>query len=210
MLIRLTPTPSTLVRAITFAVFSGCSLMDTMRRSKPLVVFLDRDGIINRMRADYVKRWDELEILPDALTTLARLSANGCEVIVLTNQSAIGRGLVSRQTVDDMHRRLAATIDAHGGHVRAFLVCPHTPTDGCDCRKPAPGLLHRARDELGVDLATAILVGDQLSDVDAARAAGCRAILVDVKGDRGAQVSWEGCAVVDSLAAAADLILVDG
>jgi D-glycero-D-manno-heptose 1,7-bisphosphate phosphatase len=181
-----------------------------MRRSKSLVVFLDRDGIINRMRADYVKRWEELEILPGALETLARLSAGGCDVIVLTNQSAIGRGLVSRQTVDDMHRRLAELIETRGGHVRAFLVCPHKPSDGCDCRKPAPGLLHRARDELDVELATAVLVGDQLSDVEAARAAGCRAILVDDEGDRATEVRWEGCAVVDSFSAAADIILRAG
>src|SRR5438874_2093906 len=137
----------------------------------PFVVFLDRDGVINRMRSDYVKRWEELEIVPGALPALGRLSAGGCELIVLTNQSAIGRGLVSRQTVDEIHRRLAQAIEASGGRVREFLVCPHTPSDGCGCRKPAPGLLIRARDEFGVDLSNAVLVGDQLSDVAAARAA---------------------------------------
>ena len=99
-------------------------------------------------------------------------------MIVLTNQSAIGRGLVSRQTVDDMHRRLAATIDAHGGHVRAFLVCPHTPTDGCDCRKPEPGLLRRAHEEYQVDLKQAILVGDSVRDVQTAATVGMPAIMV--------------------------------
>jgi len=173
------------------------------------VVFLDRDGVINRMRPDYVKRWEELEIVPDALPALARLSAGGCELIVLTNQSAIGRGLVSRQTVDEMHRRLAETIEAGGGRVREFLICPHTPTDACGCRKPAPGLLIRARDELGVDLSKAVLVGDQLSDIEAARAAGCRAILLDPTGEMAAEMRGDGFVVAGSLSDAADIILRD-
>ena len=181
-----------------------------MRRSEPLVVFLDRDGVINRMRPDYVRRWEDIEIIPGALEALARLASGGCELIVLTNQSAIGRGLVSRESVDAIHRRLAEVIEAGGGRVRHFLVCPHTPTDACDCRKPAPGLLLRARDELGVDLSSAVMIGDQLSDIDAARAAGCRAILIDAGGERAAELRWDRCVVVGSIAQAADLILRDG
>jgi D-glycero-D-manno-heptose 1,7-bisphosphate phosphatase len=159
------------------------------------------------MRPDYVRRWEDVEIMPGALPALARLSAAGCELMILTNQSAIGRGLVSRQTVDDINRRLAAVIEAGGGRIRAFLVCPHAPADACDCRKPAPGLLLRARDELGIDLARAVLVGDQLSDIEAARAAGCRAILLDPDGRQAARVDWEGCQVAGSLSDAVDLIL---
>jgi len=179
-----------------------------MRRSKPLVVLLDRDGIINRMRPDYVKRWEEVEILPGTLDALARLSAAGCDLIVLTNQSAIGRGLVSRETVDEIHRKMAALVEAHGGRIRAFLVCPHTPADACDCRKPAPGLLLRARDELGVDLADAVMVGDQLSDVGAAQAAGCRAILLDPDGHT-ARNPTDAWMRARNLSEAADLILED-
>ena len=179
-----------------------------MGGSRPLVVLLDRDGIINRMRPDYVTRWEEVEIIPGSLDTLARLSRGGCELIVLTNQSAIGRGLVSRETVDEIHDRMASLAEGHGGKIRAFLVCPHTPADGCHCRKPAPGLFLRARDELGVELSTAVMVGDQLSDVEAARAAGCRAILLDPDGEVGRQpeAQWR---TARSLSAAADLILQD-
>jgi D-glycero-D-manno-heptose 1,7-bisphosphate phosphatase len=148
------------------------------------------------MRPDYVRRWEDLEILPGVLQALARLTAAGLELIVLTNQSAIGRGLVTHETVDGINRRLAQVIEASGGRITAFLVCPHAPADGCGCRKPAPGLLWRARDELAVDLERAILVGDQPSDIEAARAAGCRAILIDPNGPR-------------SLAEAADLILAE-
>lgn len=174
-----------------------------MRRS----VLLDRDGIINRMRPDYVKRWEEVEILPGVPEALARLSAGGWELIVLSNQSAIGRGLVSQRVVEDINRRLAMALEAHGARIHAFLLCPHTPDDRCDCRKPAPGLLLRARDELGVDLARAVMVGDQISDIEAARAAGTRAILVDPDGNKTAP---DGCLVTGSLSAAVDRILEEG
>jgi D-glycero-D-manno-heptose 1,7-bisphosphate phosphatase len=159
------------------------------------------------MRPDYVRRWEDVDIIPGALNALARLTAAGFDLIVLTNQSAIGRGLVSRQTVDDIHQWLAGVIQAGGGRITAFLICPHAPAAVCGCRKPAPGLLLRARDELGVDLERAILVGDQLSDAEAARAAGCRAILIDPGGHQAAQVQWEGCQVAGSLSQAVDLIL---
>jgi histidinol-phosphate phosphatase family protein len=145
-------------------------------------LFVDRDGVINRMREDYVKSWDELELLPGAIESLASASKRGLELIVLSNQSAIGRGLVARETVDGIHRRIAALVAAEGGRIAAFLVCPHTPDDRCDCRKPAPGLLFRARDELGVDLSRAVMVGDQPTDVEAARAADCAAMLVGEDG----------------------------
>lgn len=174
---------------------------------QPLVVFVDRDGVINRMRPDYVRRWEELELLPGAIDALVRLERAGCEVVVLTNQSAIGRGLLSREAVDEIHRRLSAVVQGAGGRIHAFLLCPHAPVDGCACRKPAPGLLLRARDELGVDLSSAVMVGDQPSDVEAARAVGCPAILIDPDGDRAVRASIEPGAVAGSLLEATDLIL---
>jgi histidinol-phosphate phosphatase family protein len=174
--------------------------------SRYQTVLLDRDGVINRMRTDYVKSWDEFELLPSALDAIACLGRGGRDVVVLTNQSAIGQQLVSRETVDEIHSRLAALVADHGGRIRAFLVCPHTRDDGCVCRKPAPGLLWRARDELGVALDSAVMVGDQVSDVMAAWAAGCESILVDPSGHEAASLPVGRWAVVESLAAAADLI----
>jgi D-glycero-D-manno-heptose 1,7-bisphosphate phosphatase len=174
---------------------------------QPLVVFVDRDGVINRMRPEYVKRWEELELLPGAIDALARLTRAGCEVVVLTNQSAIGRGLLSREAVDEIHSRLNAVVQRAGGRIRAFLLCPHSPADGCACRKPAPGLLLRARDELGMDLTRALMIGDQPSDVEAARAAGCPAILIDPDGDRAVRAAMDPGAVAGSLLEATDLIL---
>ena len=168
-------------------------------------VFVDRDGVINRMRTDYVRRWEEFEILPGALDAIARVSRSGREVIVLTNQSAISRQLVSRDVVDQIHDRLAKLVAARGGRIRAFLVCPHGPDDGCDCRKPLPGLFFRARDELGIDLAEAVMIGDQTSDLQAANAAGCDAILVDAAAV-GAGNLENGFARVKNLVEAAQLI----
>jgi histidinol-phosphate phosphatase family protein len=174
---------------------------------RPATVLLDRDGVINRMRPDYVKRWEEMELLPGAVEALARLSRAGCRLVVLTNQSAIGRGILTHEGVDEIHQRLDAVVKEAGGRIDAYLVCPHAPADACACRKPAPGLLLRARDELGVDLGRAVLIGDQPSDLEAAEAARCDAILVDPEGRLEAGSRLSGELVVRSLAEATDLIL---
>jgi D-glycero-D-manno-heptose 1,7-bisphosphate phosphatase len=166
------------------------------------VVFLDRDGVINQMRADYVKRWEEFELLPGTIGAIARISASGRDVIVLTNQSAIGQGLVSAETVAGIHNRLAGLVEAAGGRIAGFLICPHRRDEGCDCRKPAPGLFIRAGRELGVNLGTAVMVGDQPSDIAAATAAGVDVIVVDSE----PAAASDGHPRVRSLVEAADLI----
>src|SRR5207245_11001020 len=138
-------------------------------RTRHPVVFLDRDGVVNRMRADYVKTWNEFEPLPGAIDAIVQMSRSDRTVIILTNQSAIAQGLVSSRTVDDIHRRLAEVVAKQGGYIGGFLVCPHLRDAGCAVRKPAPGLLFRARDELGADLESAVMIGDQVWDVEAAR-----------------------------------------
>jgi D-glycero-D-manno-heptose 1,7-bisphosphate phosphatase len=165
-------------------------------------VLLDRDGVITRRRDDYVKSWDEVEVLPGAAEAVARLCEAGYRVGVVTNQSAIGRGLMSMDTLDAIHRSLDAVVGAAGGAIDVFVVCPHRPDDGCECRKPRPGLLLRAGLRLGVDLAATPMVGDQPSDLAAALAAGCRPILVGAH-----DAASPGWAVAADLAAAVDLIL---
>jgi D-glycero-D-manno-heptose 1,7-bisphosphate phosphatase len=168
-------------------------------------VFVDRDGVINRMRSEYVTRWEEFEPLPGAIGALAQISSSGRQVIVLTNQSAIARGLITSDAVDRIHERLAALVADHGGGITAFFVCPHGPEDGCSCRKPAPGLFLRAQKELGVILPQAVMIGDQPTDVLAAKAAGCEPILVNPRGDSGLSEGLD-CMVVASLADAARVI----
>lgn len=144
----------------------------------PGAIFLDRDGVINRNRVDYVKTWSEFEFLPGALAALARLHAAGRRVIVVSNQSAVERGLLTMAALEQLHRRMRAAVAEAGGEITEVLVCPHRPERGCSCRKPRPGLLLAARDRLGVDLRRSVLVGDHVSDVGAALAAGCAAVLV--------------------------------
>ena len=142
-------------------------------------VFLDRDGVINRRRPDHVKGWDEFEFLPGVLPGLAELKSMGTPVVVVTNQSAVGRGLLSPEALYGIHARMLRAIDAAGGHVSAIYACLHAPQDGCACRKPQPTLLQRASLELGIVLSQSIMVGDSPTDVQAARAAGCRPVFVN-------------------------------
>ncbi len=145
-----------------------------MRRA----VFLDRDGVINRERRDYVRSWSQFEFLPGALPALAALQQSGLPTVVVTNQSVVGRGLISEQELAGIHDLMCARVGAAGGHIEAVYACEHAPSAGCSCRKPGIELLTRAAAELGIDLEESVMVGDALTDVQAARAAGCRPILL--------------------------------
>jgi D-glycero-D-manno-heptose 1,7-bisphosphate phosphatase len=174
------------------------------------VVFIDRDGVIIRNRADYVKSWSEVELMPGALDAMAKLHRNGYRVVVITNQSAIGRGVVPSIVVDDIHRRLAARIEEAGGRIEAFFVCPHAPDDQCSCRKPNPGLLRAAKRHMNVESSAPYMIGDQISDVEAALGAGCRPILLTSFADeppvRGAGSASYG--VAPDLARAVDFLIL--
>ena len=141
-------------------------------------VFLDRDGVICRNRRDHVKSWEEFVFLPGSLAALARLAAAPVRIVVVTNQAVINRGIVPVATVEDIHARMVDAIHAAGGRVDRVLYCPHRPDEQCDCRKPQPGLPKQAAQEFGVDLSRSYVVGDALSDVGAAKAAGCAPYLV--------------------------------
>lgn len=166
-------------------------------------VFLDRDGVINFNPPNYVKHWGEFCFLPGALAALERLARLELAVVVATNQSAVGRGILSLGDVDAIHGRMLAEIRQAGGRVDGVYVCPHRPDAGCGCRKPQPGLLLRAAAELGLRLEQSVMVGDSLSDVGAAQAAGVRPALVRsgrwLAGEDGGGPAPEGCAVFDDL-----------
>jgi D-glycero-D-manno-heptose 1,7-bisphosphate phosphatase len=141
-------------------------------------VFLDRDGVINQNQRDYVKSWDEFEFLPGTLASLRRLASTPYAIVVVSNQSAINRGLVSTAEVNAINDRMLREIEEAGGRIDAVYICPHRPDEECDCRKPKPGLLYQAANELDIDLASSYLVGDALSDMEAALAVGCTPFLV--------------------------------
>jgi len=143
-----------------------------------VAVFLDRDGVINEERSDYVKSWREFQFLPGALEAMASLTEAGLPLIVITNQSAIGRGLVSAAEVREIHRRMVAAIEEVGGRIAQIYCCPHTPEQHCECRKPRSGLLLSAAREHDLELARCYLIGDKLTDIAAGQAVGCQCVLV--------------------------------
>ena len=144
------------------------------------VAFLDRDGVINRDSADYIKHWSEFEFLPKSLEALKKLKQNGFTTIVITNQSVINRKMVSREGLRHIHTRMKACVQSSGGEITDIFFCPHTPEDRCHCRKPKPGLIDQAKKRYRIDLSTAVMVGDSAKDIECARNAGCRyALLVE-------------------------------
>ena len=152
------------------------------------VVFLDRDGVINRDSPDYIKSWSEFEFLPRALAAMARLSAAGYELIVISNQSAVGRRLISLAQLEHIHARMCRVVGLHGGRITDIFFCPHHPREGCSCRKPEPGLIEQARRRYGMDVKRAVMIGDSAKDIECGRAAGCgRTVLVTTGNGRQAQ-----------------------
>jgi D-glycero-D-manno-heptose 1,7-bisphosphate phosphatase len=177
-------------------------------------VLLDRDGVINANRADYVKSWDEFELLPGALEALASLAELSLPVVVVTNQSGVNRQIIDFEVAESINRRLMDLVTAHGGRIDAVAWCPHRPDEACGCRKPQPGLLTYAADSLHIDLPRSYLIGDAVTDMEAGLAVGCKTALTLT--GRGASHRFqvaarlgEACQVVDDLAAAVDWVARD-
>lgn len=142
------------------------------------LVILGRDGILNEYREDHVKAPEEWVPLPGALEAVARLNHAGWHAVVATNQSGIGRGMIDMASVNAVHAHMNQQLMAQGGRLDAVFFCPHTPEDGCDCRKPLPGMLHDIGRRYGLDLRHVPMVGDTPRDLQAAQAAGCEPHLV--------------------------------
>lgn len=143
----------------------------------PLVI-LGRDGILNEFREGHVTAPEEWTPVPGALEAVARINHAGWHVVVATNQSGIGRGMIDMSAVNAVHARMHQLLQAQGGRIDAVFFCPHTPEDQCDCRKPLPGLLLDIGRRYGINLQGVPVVGDTLRDLQAAQAAGCEPHLV--------------------------------
>lgn len=142
------------------------------------LVLLDRDGVINRDSGEFVKTVAEFVPIPGSVDAIARLHRSGLRIGVATNQSGIGRGLLTEATLAAIHGRLDDLVRAEAGVIDAFEHCPHLPEDGCQCRKPLPGMLLRLMARLGAGPSETVCVGDSLRDLEAAIAAGCEPVLV--------------------------------
>ncbi len=174
------------------------------------LLILDRDGVINEDSADYVKSPDEWVPLPGSLEAIAALNEAGFTVAVASNQSGLARGYFDLAALDAMHAKFEALLGKAGGRVDRIEICPHGPDDGCDCRKPLPGLLTRLIEHYAVDAADVIVVGDSRRDLEAAQAAGARAVLVRTGNGAKTEAALDGplkaTPVFDSLASLAAYI----
>jgi len=176
-------------------------------------IFLDRDGVIIENQPQYVRAWSDVQLFPAAIQALARLKDSPYRIVIVTNQSAIGRGLISLATADAINRRLLDVIQKAGGRVDGVYLCPHAPTDACECRKPQPGLLLQAARELNIDLPRSWMIGDAVSDVQAGYSAGA-GFLALLRTGRGADQAkllppeWiDKVQVLDDLSAAVEVII---
>ncbi len=142
------------------------------------LVILGRDGVLNHYRDDHVKSVEELEPLPGALEAVARLNHAGWHTVMATNQPGIGRGLLDMSSLNAVHMRLNQLLAEKGGRLDAVFFCPHTPEEGCNCRKPLPGLIEQIGERFGVDLPSVHMAGVSLRDLMTARNAGCAPHLI--------------------------------
>jgi len=182
------------------------------------LVILDRDGVINEDSPDHVKSVTEWRPLPGSIAAIARLGQAGYRVVVATNQSGLARGLFGLDELEAIHAKMIAMVEAAGGTIDGIFYCPHGPDAGCDCRKPAPGLLDAIARELGVELHGVPLIGDSLRDLQAGLARGCLPILVrtgkghdtEPKLAEQPQTALRNAPVFDDLAQATEFVLAQG
>ena len=174
------------------------------------LIILDRDGVINRESEEFITSPDEWQPIPGSLEAIARLNQGGFRVVVATNQSGLGRRLLTMETLLRIHDKMRYQLAEAGGTIDAIFFCPHRPQDRCNCRKPQPGLLLDIAARLRVPLAGVPAVGDSKRDLEAAEAAGARPILVRTGNGLKAEASRAALShipVYDDLAAAADALL---
>jgi len=142
------------------------------------LIILDRDGVINQDSDDYIKSADEWLPIPGSIDAIARLSHAGYSVAVATNQSGLGRELFDLDALEAIHNKMRGLVESAGGQIAGIYYCPHLPTAGCNCRKPAPGLLDAIAEDFATSLSGIAFIGDSLKDLQAGVERQCRPVLV--------------------------------
>ena len=187
-----------------------------MPQSKHMkLIILDRDGVINKDSSTFIKSPEEWIPLKGSLEAIARLSQAGYEVVIITNQSGIGRGLFSADTLAKIHVRMIDYVQQHGGKIQSILFCPHHPDDGCNCRKPLPGMYHELAERLNINYSGVYSVGDSVRDLQAAKAVGASPVLVKTGNGKKSlkkiatdpTIELDGTLVFDTLATFTDALL---
>ena len=173
-------------------------------------IFLDRDGVIIENRSDYIRSWADVTIFPHAVTALAKMATCPYKFILVTNQSAVGRQILSLRDADEINHRLITELEMKGCRIDGVYMCPHIPDQECTCRKPRPGLILRAAQEMSLDLTRSVMVGDAWTDAQAGYAAqvGRLALVRTGRGQEQSQMprpaGLEAVQIYDSLAQALD------
>ena len=148
------------------------------RSVKCPAIFLDRDGVINHRRPDdYVLDWSQFFFIPGIRVALKQISTLGLPMIVISNQAAVGKGLLNSTGLQEITVKMYEVLFEDGTPLAAAYYCTHRPDENCVCRKPKPGLLQTAADDFNIDLSRSIFIGDSDTDVQAGRAAGCASVL---------------------------------
>ncbi len=136
-------------------------------------VFLDRDGVINKDSPDYIKHPAEFEFIPESAEAISLLTQHGFQIIVITNQSLIGRKMATLDTLDSIFKKMDAGVKDEGGQIKDIFFCPHHPEENCACRKPKTGLIRKAQEQHQIRLDKSCMVGDSEKDIECALNAGC-------------------------------------
>ena len=151
---------------------------------KNAAIFLDRDGVINE-EVGYLDSLDKLKVIPCAYEAIKLINESGMKAVVISNQAGVARGLITEEFVKKTNNHLQIILRERGVYINNFYYCPHHPTEGeepyrqiCDCRKPAPGMFLEAARDLNIDLELSYMVGDRFLDMEAAKKAGVKGILV--------------------------------
>jgi len=146
-------------------------------------IFMDRDGVINEDSPAYIKHSSEFHFIPKSPQAIALLTQYGFDVILITNQSIIGRKMVTPQVLDAIFEKLKTGVKEAGGQIKDIFFCPHTPDAGCECRKPLPGLIYNAMKTHAIDPGHSLMVGDSVKDIECGLAAGCAKNLLVATGN---------------------------
>ena len=147
--------------------------------NKSTSIFLDRDGVLNKNKDDYVKNISELEIFPFISKPIKKLQSAGFKIIVITNQSAINRGLMTKKHLNEIHEKIQSFLIQNDAKIDYFYYCPHTPNENCSCRKPKSGLLLKAIDDFSIDVNNSWFIGDRDSDIQAGESIGCKTLKIE-------------------------------
>lgn len=184
------------------------------------LIILDRDGVINHDREDFVKSADECVPIEGSIEAIARLNKAGFTVVIATNQSGLAKEKFDLEDLEAMHEKITGLVEEQGGEIGAIFYCPHQDEDNCKCRKPKPGLLDAIEAEFNTSVESCYFVGDSLRDLQAGLQKGCKPILVQtgngkttlaqlVEPDNATAISIDQIQVVDNLAAAADFVIAN-